>query len=179
MDNLQPDLSLILQDSFRYGSSVQSPNRTDNIYLLGYSITHSLAPALHNTAFFRTRATMAYHILESREKQKLMDQLSQNACIGATVTMPHKVTFIPFVDEITDEGNRHRGHRHRLYPAEQFPTGGTLEPTRTALGSRSVSAEYRDKGRSGIREVKACARDQRRWCMSERYLCPSSLALCE
>lgn len=30
--------------------------------------------------------------------------MSQDSCIGAAVTMPHKVTFIPLVDEITDEG---------------------------------------------------------------------------
>lgn len=104
MDNPRPDLSLILQDSFRYGSSTQIPNRTSNVYLLGYPITHSLAPILHNTAFSAQKLPWIYHILESAEEQKLVDQLSQDTCIGAAVTMPHKVTFIPFVDEITDEG---------------------------------------------------------------------------
>ncbi|OJJ79288.1 shikimate dehydrogenase family protein [Aspergillus glaucus CBS 516.65] len=51
MDNSRPDLSLILKDSFRYGSSAKTPDHTSNIYLLGYPITHSLAPVLHNTSF--------------------------------------------------------------------------------------------------------------------------------
>lgn len=104
MDNSRPDLSLILKDSFRYGSSAKTPDHTSNIYLLGYPITHSLAPVLHNTSFSAQKLPWTYHILESMEKQRLLNQLSQDTCIGAAVTMPHKVTFIPFVDEITDEG---------------------------------------------------------------------------
>ncbi|GAD92730.1 quinate dehydrogenase, putative [Paecilomyces variotii No. 5] len=99
------DLDAVLKDSFRYGSSLlnQRPKQKGNAYLLGYPIKHSLAPTLHNTLFDLRRLPWTYHRLESKEKQDLVNLLSQPESVGAAVTMPHKVSFIPLVDDLTEE----------------------------------------------------------------------------
>lgn len=100
------DLDTVLRDSFRYGSSLldQRPKfQKGDIYLLGYPLRHSLAPILHNKLFYLRDVPWTYHALESKEKQDLLNLLSQPVCVGAAVTMPHKVSFIPLVDDMTEE----------------------------------------------------------------------------
>ncbi|KAL1881740.1 hypothetical protein Plec18167_003339 [Paecilomyces lecythidis] len=100
------DLHAVLKDSFRYGSSLlngRPKEQKGNAYLLGYPLKHSLAPTLHNTLFDLRQIPWRYHALESKDKQDLVNLLSQPGCVGAAVTMPHKVSFIPLVDDLTEE----------------------------------------------------------------------------
>lgn len=100
------DLDIALKDSFRYGSSLldqRSRHQRGNTYLLGYPLKHSLAPTLHNTLFSLRDLPWSYQALESTNKQDLLDLLCKPECVGSAVTMPHKVSFIPLVDDLTEE----------------------------------------------------------------------------
>lgn len=68
MDNSHPDLALTLQDSFRYGSSAQTPNRTSQrlpLRISYYKFARSY-PSQH--CFLARNLPWTYHILESMEK---------------------------------------------------------------------------------------------------------------
>jgi quinate dehydrogenase len=106
-NHLPSKLYLSLQDSYQYGSSLfqrRSKNIPSAIYLLSYPLARSLAPLLHNNLFSLTDHPWKFHLLESMDKQDLLDLLNQDGCVGAAVTMPHKVSFMPLVTDVTDEG---------------------------------------------------------------------------
>lgn len=104
---MYPDLSQTLQSSFAYGTSSLSEDKDKDspksIYLLGHPLHQSLAPLVHNTLFTKQYLPWTYTLLDSKDKQDLLDRLD-DTCIGAAVTMPHKISFIPLVDELTPEG---------------------------------------------------------------------------
>ena len=105
------DLTIALQESYEHGSSFFSENsaaRDTNARfpLLGYPIRHSMAPLVQNYLFTSKNLPWQYYLLESEQPSdllKILDDPSKN-CIGAAVTMPHKVTFMSHVDEVTSSG---------------------------------------------------------------------------
>lgn len=104
---MHPELSQTLQLSFDYGTSTLSKDKGQDspksVYLLGHPLHQSLAPVVHNTLFTKQHLPWTYTLLDSKDKQDLLDRLD-DTCIGAAVTMPHKISFIPLVDEVTSEG---------------------------------------------------------------------------
>lgn len=106
-DNMYPDLSHTLQTSFDYGTSALSKandkERPKSVFLLGHPLQQSLAPLVHNTLFMNQHLPWTYTALESKKTQDLLDRFG-DTCIGAAVTMPHKISFIALVDELTSEG---------------------------------------------------------------------------
>ncbi|KAK7206173.1 hypothetical protein BZA70DRAFT_275947 [Myxozyma melibiosi] len=83
-------------------SDVTTPMKA---YLFGYPISHSLAPLLHNTLFADLNVPWTYELLESTNKDDLLEKLKMESCVGSAVTMPHKVEFVKEVDDTTDEGH--------------------------------------------------------------------------
>lgn len=100
-------LDQTLRESFAYGSSAipsdvyNIPRRT---FLLGYPIAHSMAPLLHSTAFKQLSLPWTYELLETQDQSKFLPALKQPDIIGCAVTMPYKVSVIPSVDTVTEEG---------------------------------------------------------------------------
>ncbi|UZP39311.1 hypothetical protein NXS19_007127 [Fusarium pseudograminearum] len=82
-------------------SQLQQPRRT---YLFGYPLQHSLAPLLHSTIFESLDVPWTYDLIESIDKNDFIPNLKASDCVGAAVTMPHKVAWINECDEVTDEG---------------------------------------------------------------------------
>lgn len=74
-------------------------------YLFGYPIAHSKAPMLHSIIYRILRIPWTYTLIESTDKSDFIPQLRAADCIGAAVTMPHKITFTREVDELTEEGS--------------------------------------------------------------------------
>lgn len=75
------------------------------IYLLGYPLDHSISPAMHNAALracgwrdcqYETKALPPDRMNEMLEALRAPDGL------GANVTIPHKQTIIPFLDDLSE-----------------------------------------------------------------------------
>lgn len=106
------DLSIALRDSYEHGlpyfADQASRNKNLKIPLLGYPIHHSLSPAVQNHMYSSKNLGWKYYLLESKDPADLLNALGsqdpENTCIGAGVTMPHKVTFLSHVDDVTPAG---------------------------------------------------------------------------
>lgn len=72
-------------------------------YLLAHPAGHSLSPAMHNAAFAQLRLNATYEALDvtSDELPEVMDRLRERESYGANVTVPHKLTVLPFMDALT------------------------------------------------------------------------------
>lgn len=95
-----------LSQSYAYGKSTLGPNSLSSplkTYLYGYPIAHSFSPALHATMFKHLKMSWTYELVESTDKADFLPKLKASDCIGAGVTMPHKVTFLSEVDDVTEE----------------------------------------------------------------------------
>lgn len=97
----------ILAASYRYGSpfkSLADHNAPRKAFLLGFPISHSLAPLLHGHLFQSVDVPWTYSLLETKDISKLIPALRKSDSIGGAITMPHKVAMLSAVDEVTEEG---------------------------------------------------------------------------
>ncbi|KAK1762431.1 NAD(P)-binding protein [Phialemonium atrogriseum] len=77
---------------------------TRHLYLLGHHISHSLSPRFHNTIYTSLNLPWKFHLLDTPNPRDLLPRMHDPSFAGASITMPHKVTFIDHVDELTDAG---------------------------------------------------------------------------
>jgi shikimate dehydrogenase len=75
------------------------------IYLLGYPLGHSISPAMQNAAL-RARGFREWRYeklaLPPERMRAMLDALRDPDCVGANVTIPHKQSIIPHLDELSD-----------------------------------------------------------------------------
>lgn len=74
------------------------------LYLFGYPIKHSLSPLLHQLVYAALNLNWAYTINEQKELGPCLQAMQHPNFHGAAVTMPYKVTIIPYLDRLTPEG---------------------------------------------------------------------------
>lgn len=104
------DLTIALRESYDHGepffADPASRNTPYKIPLLGYPIHHSLSPLVQNYMYASKNLPWQYYLLESKDPNDLINALDsqETAHIGAGVTMPHKVTFLSHVDDVTSSG---------------------------------------------------------------------------
>jgi shikimate dehydrogenase len=75
------------------------------IYLLGYPLAHSISPAIHNAALGACGMRDWHYEKLALPPDKIgarLEVLRAPDCIGANVTIPHKQTIIPFLDELSE-----------------------------------------------------------------------------
>jgi quinate dehydrogenase len=73
-------------------------------YLFGYPISHSLSPLLHKTIYDSLSLPWTYEIYETNSMPEIVNIVrSEPKLFASSVTMPHKVAIIPFLDELTDQ----------------------------------------------------------------------------
>lgn len=72
-------------------------------YLLGTPIAHSRSPALHNSLFAEVGLPHDYSLHETLDAESAITVAHEDDFGGASVTIPHKETIIPFLDELTPE----------------------------------------------------------------------------
>lgn len=72
-------------------------------YLLGTPIAHSRSPALHNSLFQEVGLPHRYSLHETLDVNSAIKVAQSKDFGGASVTIPHKETIIPFLDELTEE----------------------------------------------------------------------------
>ena len=96
----------ILQQSYDYGNSLVKPSSLSasyNVYLFGGNISHSLSPLLHAILFRSMDASWGFHRVQTTKSSEFQSKLAATDTIGASITMPNKVTFGPLLDDLTDE----------------------------------------------------------------------------
>jgi shikimate dehydrogenase len=74
--------------------------------VIGHPIGHSLSPLMHNTAFKLCGLDCHYEMLdiEPTSLKLAIGQFREQKWGGFNVTIPHKETIIPFIDEVVLEG---------------------------------------------------------------------------
>jgi shikimate dehydrogenase len=79
--------------------------RTRLVGLLGYPVEHSLSPAMQNAAFAAAGLNCCYVPLLTPPSEigAALHGLSALGFMGANVTIPHKQTVIPYLDELSPE----------------------------------------------------------------------------
>lgn len=69
--------------------------------VIGYPVGHSLSPAMQNAAFQACGLQGEYTAMEvAPENVEAFAQKAKNLLAGFNITVPHKNTIIPFLDEI-------------------------------------------------------------------------------
>jgi shikimate dehydrogenase len=79
--------------------------KTRLLALIGHPVSHSLSPAMHNAAFVADGLDFVYVCLDvdPDELPAAVRGLKASKLRGFNVTMPHKRTMIPLVDELDEE----------------------------------------------------------------------------
>jgi shikimate dehydrogenase len=68
--------------------------------IIGNPVEHSLSPAMHNAAFEKLGLNYAYLAFRVEDVEGAIRGVRALGIRGLSVTVPHKVTVIPFLDEI-------------------------------------------------------------------------------
>ncbi|MDX1763288.1 MAG: shikimate dehydrogenase [bacterium] len=73
--------------------------------LFGYPVRHTFSPAMHNAAFAERAMDYAYVPFEvhPRDLKAAVAALIPLGIVGVNITIPHKETVIPLLDEISEE----------------------------------------------------------------------------
>lgn len=72
--------------------------------LIGHPLEHSMSPAMHHASFERLGLAYRYGLFDlvSGELEDFISK-AKGEMIGVNVTIPHKVSVIPFLDELSKE----------------------------------------------------------------------------
>lgn len=78
---------------------------TKVVGLIGYPVSHSLSPLMHNTAFKKAGIDWIYapFPVHPDSLEDAIKGLAALGIIGVNVTIPHKENVIQYLDEISDE----------------------------------------------------------------------------
>ncbi|MCP4373686.1 MAG: shikimate dehydrogenase [Deltaproteobacteria bacterium] len=78
-------------------------NSNTTLYaVLGDPIIHSLSPVMHNRAFSHVNYNGVYFAFRVKEIGKAISGIKALGIKGASITIPHKVTVIKFLDQVDD-----------------------------------------------------------------------------
>ncbi|MBO6283504.1 MAG: quinate/shikimate dehydrogenase, partial [Pseudobutyrivibrio sp.] len=77
---------------------------TSLICLLGSPVSHSISPAMHNTAFDALKLNYSYMAfdVDKANLETAVNGLKSLNCRGFNLTMPLKTAIIPLLDDIDD-----------------------------------------------------------------------------
>ncbi|MCP4115186.1 MAG: shikimate dehydrogenase [Desulfobacteraceae bacterium] len=70
--------------------------------LFGDPVSHSLGPVMHNAAFGERKINAVYLAFRVSRIEQAVEAMGSLNIAGASVTIPHKETVIPFLDEVDD-----------------------------------------------------------------------------
>lgn len=70
--------------------------------IIGYPLTYTISPAMHNAVFERLNMNFAYVplIVEPGSLYQALEGLKALNFVGVNVTMPHKEAVLPFMDDV-------------------------------------------------------------------------------
>lgn len=81
---------------------------TRRVGIIGHPVAHSLSPVFQGAAFAHSGLDARYEAWDTppSELPRRVASLREEACLGANVTIPHKETVIPLLDELGGESAR-------------------------------------------------------------------------
>ncbi len=99
---------------------------TQLLGLIGDPVAHSLSPAMHNAALAHMGINAVYLPLPVKSDRvgSALAGFSAISMQGINVTIPHKQTVLPFLDDISDTA-RQVGAVNTIYPLATGGWGGT------------------------------------------------------
>ncbi|MFX0090960.1 MAG: shikimate dehydrogenase [Candidatus Hodarchaeota archaeon] len=68
--------------------------------VIGSPISHSMSPVIHNAAFRKLELKFYYRAMEVKNSKDAIDEMLENGYRGYSVTLPHKVEIMKYLDEI-------------------------------------------------------------------------------
>ncbi|MEA3280537.1 MAG: shikimate dehydrogenase, partial [Thermodesulfobacteriota bacterium] len=74
--------------------------------LLGDPVSHSLSPVMHNSAFLHTGYNGVYLAFRVEEIGAAVSGIKALGVKGASVTIPHKVSVMEFLDDLDEKAER-------------------------------------------------------------------------
>lgn len=74
--------------------------------VMGNPVAHSLSPAMHNAAFARLGINAAYLAFPVADIGRAMDAMRALPILGASVTIPHKVSIMEHLDHVDETARR-------------------------------------------------------------------------
>jgi len=74
--------------------------------VLGDPVSHSLGPLMHNTAFSELGYNGAYLAFQVKDIGKAVVGIKALGVKGASITIPHKVSVMDFLDELDDTAKK-------------------------------------------------------------------------
>ena len=74
--------------------------KTELYGIIGNPVRHSMSPAMHNAAFAELGMNRVYVPMEVSDIEQGIAGLRALGFRGVSVTVPHKETVMPFLDEI-------------------------------------------------------------------------------
>ena len=74
--------------------------------LLGDPVSHSLSPVMHNSAFLHTGYNGVYLAFRVKEIGAAVSGIKALGVKGASVTIPHKVSVMEFLDDLDEKAER-------------------------------------------------------------------------
>ncbi len=79
--------------------------KTRLLGIFGDPVAHTLSPAMQNAALFAAEINAVYLPFHVRPEQlkSAVESIRTLNLVGVNVTVPHKVTIIPFLDQIDDD----------------------------------------------------------------------------
>jgi shikimate dehydrogenase len=111
--------------------------------IIGHPIGHTLSPLLHNTAFqaLGMSASMSAFDIEPQTLKEALQGFITLDFGGLNVTIPHKETIIPLLDEIDEEAGiigavntvKFENGKTKGFNTDSFGFLQTLEPFRSAI----------------------------------------------
>ena len=78
-------------------------SKTELYAVIGSPISHSLSPVMHNRAFEYVGHNGAYLAFNVQDVGSAIAGMIGLGIMGLSVTIPHKVSIMPFLDEISEE----------------------------------------------------------------------------
>jgi shikimate dehydrogenase len=87
---------------------VEPPEGQQVACIIGWPVSHTLSPAIHNAAFRATGLDWTYvaFAISPEDLERGMGGIRALGVAGVNVTMPHKQTVMPFLDEVSHEAER-------------------------------------------------------------------------
>jgi shikimate dehydrogenase len=109
--------------------------------LIGDPVTHSLSPLIHNAGYQALGIDFIYVPFQARDIKPAIEAIRGLGIRGASITVPHKVTAMPYLDHI-DEEAREIGAVNTVVNDNGVLTGYNTDGTgaRQALGEVTTLA---------------------------------------
>jgi shikimate dehydrogenase len=88
-------------------SSIKISGTTKLVGVMGWPISHTLSPQMHNSAFAKMKLDYVYVPLPVAPDRidSAIHALRAFNMVGANVTIPHKESVVPFMDKLSDAAN--------------------------------------------------------------------------